>query len=45
MYLSIEGHSIEIDKKIDIFDVTSKIAAVSAAPIYRVQRRFTASTR
>lgn len=33
MYLSIEGRSIEIDKKIDIFDITSKIAAVSAAPI------------
>ena len=31
--LSIEGRSIEIDKKIDIFDITSKIAAVSAAPI------------
>ena len=34
MYLSIEGRSIEIDKKIDIFDITSKIAAVSAAPMY-----------
>ena len=33
MYLSIEGRSIEIDKKIDIFDITSKIAAVSAAAI------------
>ena len=33
MYLSIEGRSIEIDKKIDIFDITSKIAAVSAAPL------------
>ena len=34
MYPSIEGRSIEIDKKIDIFDITSKIAAVSAALMY-----------
>ena len=33
MYPSIEGRSIEIDKKIDIFDITSKIATASAAPI------------